>query len=210
MKKLICQKDIESMAAKGEKTVCVDADTIMTPSAKDAAKNAGIEIRDGVAACCTSSTVKSQNEACCQGGEISADMFYTVLKTLAERGLLHESLARITGACEEDESGLRLCYGSQVVLDPLDTGTPGAKASYKEVFGSPVSSISSGFLEIDNSRFDWKLEGEEINYIIEGDVSISINGRTYTGKGGDVFYLPAGAKVVWETKGKARMFYATR
>ncbi len=205
MKKLICQKEIEEIAVRGEKVLCIDADTIMTPLAKDAAKNAGMEIKEGI----VTSTAKGQ-EKTCKDGEITADMFYTVLKTLSEQGLLHKSIARLTDGCEADASGLKLCHGNQVILEDLDTGTPGAKAAYKEIFGSPASSINSGFLEIDNSRFDWQLEGEEINYIIAGEVSISIDGRTYTGKSGDVFYLPAGAKVIWETRGKARMFYATR
>ncbi len=207
MKKLICQKEIEEIAARGETSLCVDADTIITPSAKDAAKSAGIEIREAGSAC--SSPAKTKENACSADGEITADMFYTVLKTLSEQGRLDEAIAKITGGCIADPSGVKLCHGNQVILEPLDTGTPGAKAAYKEVFGKPDSAISSGFLEIDNSRFDWELESDEINYIIEGVVSISIDGQTYTGKDGDVFYLPAGAKVVWEAKGKARMFYTT-
>ena len=42
MKKLICAKEVEALAQKGEKVMYIDADTLITPSAKDAAAERGI------------------------------------------------------------------------------------------------------------------------------------------------------------------------
>ena len=42
MKKLVCAKDIEALGARGETVCYVDGDTIVTPSARDAAEERGI------------------------------------------------------------------------------------------------------------------------------------------------------------------------
>ncbi len=42
MKRLICAKDVEALAEQGQKVMCIDADTLITPSARDAASAAGI------------------------------------------------------------------------------------------------------------------------------------------------------------------------
>ena len=38
MKKLVCARDIEECGKQGKTEYCVDSDTIITPSAKDAAE----------------------------------------------------------------------------------------------------------------------------------------------------------------------------
>ena len=54
MKKLVCEKDIEKLVNEGKKVCYVDENTLITPSAKDAARTAGIEISYGEepCACC--------------------------------------------------------------------------------------------------------------------------------------------------------------
>ena len=47
MKKLICAKDVEHAVAAGEHVIYVDASTIITPSARDVAANAGISFSEG-------------------------------------------------------------------------------------------------------------------------------------------------------------------
>ena len=45
MKKLVCARDIEECSKQGKTEYCVDGDTIITPSAKDAARRAGSGLR---------------------------------------------------------------------------------------------------------------------------------------------------------------------
>ena len=54
MKKLVCEKDIQKLVNEGKKVCYVTEDTLVTPSAKDAARTAGIEISYGEEpkACC--------------------------------------------------------------------------------------------------------------------------------------------------------------
>lgn len=59
MKRLICVKDIEALNSEGKKVFYIDNDTIITPSAKDAAKSSGIEFSHE-AKCC------EENTSCCE------------------------------------------------------------------------------------------------------------------------------------------------
>lgn len=47
MKRLICAKEVEACAQQGHKVMYIDADTLITPSAKDAAAVADIEFKVG-------------------------------------------------------------------------------------------------------------------------------------------------------------------
>ena len=62
---------------------------------------------------------------------------------------------------------------------------------------------------IENSSFDWELTYEEIDYVIEGTLTVTIDGTTYTAHAGDVLFVPSGSKVTWGSPDKARVFYAT-
>ena len=91
----------------------------------------------------------------------------------------------------------------------FDTGNPDATAYFQELVSKDESHISAGFLIIENSKFDWELTYEEIDYVIEGTLTITIDGKTYTAHAGDVLFVPANSKVVWGSPDRARVFYAT-
>lgn len=95
MKRVICAEDIEKLAKQGQKTLCIDANAILTPSAKDAVRAAGMEISEGksacesapceTAACETVSPEAAASEAAsCEvtsvEDEISGDLVYSALK----------------------------------------------------------------------------------------------------------------------------------
>ena len=79
MKKLVCVKDIESFSKLGEKVFCIDENTIITPSAKDAAKSYGITFStEPVSVMCAQKSAPCSNApAETQGGEkIDADSVF--------------------------------------------------------------------------------------------------------------------------------------
>ena len=43
MKRLICAKEVEACAQQGHKVMYIDADTLITPSAKDAAARSRVK-----------------------------------------------------------------------------------------------------------------------------------------------------------------------
>ena len=123
MKKLVCEKDIEKLVNEGKKVCYVDENTLITPSAKDAARTAGIEISYGEepCACCDAAPAAAAPAAPAAAaapaapadvpGEISSDMIYQVLKTMADKGMLGDVFSAMPAVdapyiCEQDASGL--------------------------------------------------------------------------------------------------------
>ncbi|KAA8674395.1 cupin domain-containing protein [Clostridium sp. MT-14] len=226
MKKLICVKDVDDAEKQGQKTVYIDCNTIITPSAKDAARARGIEFSTETQVCktkepCeTKSSCETKNSSVekapeplknCESG-ISSDMIYKVLKVMMDKGLLKGVLDSVSNkpyVAESDCSGLKLVRGNSVKFDTFDTGNPNAKVCYQELISKDDSSMSAGFLTIDHSSFDWKLTYEEIDYVIEGTLTITLNGKTFTVHPGDVLYVPSGSKVIWGSPDKVKLFYVT-
>ncbi|MEH6954208.1 cupin domain-containing protein [Neobacillus drentensis] len=208
MKKLICVKDVEAVEKQGQKVLYINRKTIITPAAKDAAKVFGIEFSTEQ----KSSESELSKLANSNSGEIDSQMIYTVLKALSDKGLLKglvENLPTAPYMAECDGGGLKLIRGNSVKFDVFDTGNPSNKVFYQELISKDESSMSAGFLTIEKSSFEWELTYEEIDYVIEGTVTVSINGKTYTAYPGDVLYVPSGSKVVWGSPDKAKIFYTT-
>ncbi|WP_186424073.1 cupin domain-containing protein [Lacrimispora celerecrescens] len=200
MKQLICAKDVEKLNADGKKVFYVESGSIITPSAKDAADSFGIKF-------CDKAEEQTQAPAAFAAMDMDSEKIYMVLKTLMEKGLLNEILKPYES--ESHGNGLKVVRGSSVKMDVFDTGDPSVKAYYQELVSKEESHISAGFLVIDHSNFEWELTYEEIDYVIEGTLTVTIDGKTYTAKAGDVLFVPSGSKVIWGSPDKARVFYAT-
>jgi ethanolamine utilization protein EutQ len=208
MKNLICVKDVEDMDKQGKKVFYIDRNTIITPAAKDTAKVCGMEfsLEEQI------SEIKSPEPVKASGGEIDSNVIYAVLKAMVDKGLLKGMFDNVhvpPYLDERDSGGLKLVRGNSVRFDVFDTGNPNNKVFYQELISKDDSSMSAGFLTIEKSSFEWELCYEEIDYVIEGTLTITINGKTFTAYPGDVLYVPSGSKVVWGSPDKAKVFYTT-
>jgi ethanolamine utilization protein EutQ len=211
MKKLICAKDVEALILEGEKILYVDGSEIITPAAQDLAKN------NGVIFTIEAPKPKVQDV---QGNKVPSidgmdtEMMIKFFKAMMDKGFLQQMLECLKGSslpfeAESDSSGLKVVRGNTVKMDAFDTGNPDAKVQFQELVSKKESKMSAGFLVIEDSKFDWELTYEEIDYVIEGTLTVEINGKTYTAYAGDVLFVPSGSKVVWGSPDKARVFYTT-
>lgn len=202
MKRLVCANDMEAFVNSGKKTFFIEEDVILTPSAKDIAKNNGIEF-----------TTKKVNEK--EIENLDGEKILDIFKAMINEGLLQEMLKTLTNAnsskfnAECDKSGLKVVRGSSVKMDVFDTGNPDANVHFQELVDKDESKMSAGLLTIEDSKFEWELTYEEIDYVIEGTLTIEINGKTYTANEGDILFVPSGSKVVWGSPNKAKVFYTT-
>jgi ethanolamine utilization protein EutQ len=214
MKKLICASDVQALVKKGQKLFYTDCDTIITLAAKDEAHTLGVEFTTDPTAVekndCKDKTTQQNNEC---AAEIDSTMIYKVLQAMMNSGLLKGVLdptpeKPYTAEC--DPSGVKVVRGKSVKMDYFDTDNPSNKVYFQELIHKEECSMSAGFLTIDHSSFDWELCYDEIDMILEGTVSVTINGKTLTANQGDVLLVPKGSKVTWGCKSECgRLFYAT-
>lgn len=200
-----------SINIKGWKTLYVDGSEIITPSAQDLAKNNGIVFTAAAPAPKVQDLGVNKTPSI---DNIDSEMLLNFFRKMMDKGLLEEMLQclkqkNLPFEAECDPNGLKVVRGNTVKMDVFDTGNPNAKAYFQELVSKKESKMSAGFLVIENSKFDWELTYEEIDYVIEGTLTVEINGKTYTAYPGDVLFVPSGSKVVWGSPDKARVFYTT-
>lgn len=212
MKKLICAKEVEAALKEGKKVIYIDCDTILTPSAKDAAKANGVEFCTGAPAPCCETIAEAAAQTCGEG-QIDSNMIYNVLKTLMEKGMLQgmfDSSSDQPYVAERDNCGLKVVRGNSVKYEVLDTGNPADKVFYQEVINADDGcSMNAGFITIENCKFDWECACQELYHIVEGTLTVDVDGKVYTARPGDSVFFPKGAKVAFGSPDKMKAFYAT-
>jgi ethanolamine utilization protein EutQ len=59
------------------------------------------------------------------------------------------------------------------------------------------------------TEFPLTLTYDEVDYIIEGQLTIKVNGKEITAKAGDMLLIPSGSKIVWSALNYAKFIYVT-
>ncbi len=222
MKSLITVAEVKKMADAGQKTLYLETGTIITPAARDTAGELGITLQPGP-------QPKKADQNCCQPeptplatnghsplGSGAGSLPGSIDPALIAR-IVGEVIASLTQGkdktglvVEQHSGGLRLVKGSSVTYERFDTGNPGDGVGIREVITSAASPhMAAGFMTMERTAFAWNLQYEEIDYVIEGTLDIIIDGQTYRGTAGDVFYLPQGSRIIFSSPDKAKFFYVT-
>lgn len=210
MKKLICAKDVEHCVQNGETVILIDSNTLITPSARDAAAQANITFREGGAA-------GENGSAACPAAQPASDneIIYKALQILLEKGLLGQ-LANLPGlevpyVSESDGTGmLKLVRGNTAAWQPLDTGHAGDQVYYNELITSGDGvPLTAGFMKIEGCSFSWDVALQEIYYVIEGVLTVEKDGRVFTAHAGDCLLFKRGAHLTFGTPEQVKVFYVT-
>ncbi|HEY8891972.1 MAG TPA: cupin domain-containing protein [Clostridium sp.] len=223
MKKLICVKDVEDVEKQGQKVFYIDSDTIITPSAKDAARAFGMEFSNEAHAievknsetnvCEVKNEGKTSEPSKASEGEVDTDMIYKVFKAMMDKGLLNgmfDSSPAKPYIAEVDCSGLKVVRGNSVKMDILDTGNPNDKVFYQEIINADDGcSMNAGVITIEGCTFDWETTCQELYHVVEGTLIVTVNGKIYTAHPGDSVFFPKGAKLAFGSPDKMKAFYAT-
>ena len=94
--------------------------------------------------------------------------------------------------------------------DRLDTGKPGDIVYTKDLFSLEESPrLGCGIMEMKETTFDWTLNYDEIDYVIEGSLSIISNGHTVTANAGELILIPKGSVIQFSVPEYARFIYVT-
>jgi ethanolamine utilization protein EutQ len=110
-----------------------------------------------------------------------------------------------------DASGVVVVRGSSVQLGRFADAGPDRNVRLADVVTSKDKSpMTAGFMAWSAAdSFPWTLTYDEIDYVLEGVLHITINGKVVEGRPGDVLYIPKGSKILFGTPNRVRIFYVT-
>lgn len=94
--------------------------------------------------------------------------------------------------------------------DKIDTGNPLHKVYTRDVFTLVESPrLGCGIMEMTDTTFDWNLQYDEIDYVIDGTLSIISNNSVTTANAGEIILIPKGSSIKFSVDGFARFMYVT-
>ncbi|MDO5425542.1 MAG: cupin domain-containing protein [Eubacteriales bacterium] len=94
--------------------------------------------------------------------------------------------------------------------DRLDTGNPADQVFTHDLFTLEESPrLGCGVMEMERTTFPWTLNYDEIDYVIEGVLTIRTEAGEVTAGPGEVILIPKGSRIQFSVPGKARFLYVT-
>ncbi len=90
----------------------------------------------------------------------------------------------------------------------MDTGDPRHRVYTRDLFTTEQSPrLGAGLMEMEATTFSWTLNYDEMDYVIEGALSVLIGGEKITAGPGEVIYIPKGSSIQFSVAGRARFLY---
>jgi len=90
----------------------------------------------------------------------------------------------------------------------MDTGNPADRVWTRDLFTLEESPrLGCGLMVMEHTTFPWTLNYDEIDYVIEGKLSILIDGKCVTAGPGEIILIPKGSSIQFSVEDKARFLY---
>ncbi len=113
-----------------------------------------------------------------------------------------------TESCQPGQ-GVVLAKGVEMGLKPFDL-VPGVNARLIDYINSSHGcSMTAGLMELRECTFDWTLNYEEVDYVLEGTLDIIAGDKTFRGVKGDAIFIPKGTSIKFSTPDRVLFFYVT-
>lgn len=224
MKKLISANIVNQCFKDGLKNIYVeDKNTIVTAEAKDLAKKYNIKITSH---CHSTSAAEPEKEV--SSKKLVPIIVDKVLCQLNDSNLDKEAITKVvqnyidknnalsctTDECfnyEKDAKGLKVIRGNSVKLKRFEDAGKNKNVQLLDIIthqdGSPMSAGIMSWKKEDS--FPWKITYDEVDYVIEGELQVTVDGKTYSGKAGDIFYIPKGSEIIFGTPNFTKVMYVT-
>ncbi len=123
-----------------------------------------------------------------------------------------EQILRQLGAQEEfrkekDPSGVLLVHTDTVKCQSFEGRDDVRVRDVTTLEEAPR--MATGVMEVERTQFPWTLSYDEYDLVLSGTLEIKVGERTYTGRAGDLFYIPKGSAISFCSPDKARYVYVT-
>lgn len=111
------------------------------------------------------------------------------------------------------EQTVRLCKLTSVEVtekDRLDTGDSSHRVYTHDLFTLAQSPrLGCGVMEMNRTTFPWKLDYDEIDYVISGSLTVYQGQHAVTAQAGEVILIPKGSSILFSVPDRARFLYVT-
>ena len=110
----------------------------------------------------------------------------------------------------EPQSGVMAIKTASVPPEPFDTGKPGDQVRLKDLMTLQESPrLGCGIMDMKQTTFNWTLNYDEVDVVLEGSLSIIVNGRTITANKNEVIFIPKNTQIQFSAPEYARFIYVT-
>ncbi len=194
---LVTAAEIQAAVPQGR--LRVPSGTIITPLARDQAASLGVELLEEAPGSGTAPTPPTPAPG--------ADDL-----TRHIRGIVEAMLNPAAPERRPDVRPVKLCRGADAVTEPFPY--PGPRPGQQVRTGDVVTSadgspMAAGYMTLTEGTFDWTLNYDEIQIVLEGELHIGTPQGTAVGRPGDVLYVPKGSEITFGTPQWARFVYVT-
>lgn len=188
-------------------TVHLDGDSILSPSAREFAREKGMVVYIEGKPLPVVGISTGKETHCCSGlepaavGSDSLPIGMDQLKQIITKVVAAQSKP----ICENPK--VMKVEGNKVVMEPFPEAPAGQKVGMTDVITEREGNLGAGFMTFEKSELPWTLTYDEIDYVVEGEFTVKANGKLHTMKPGDVFNIPKGTSVVFGSPSYCKVFY---
>lgn len=144
---------------------------------------------------------------------IDKSLLEKIVRQIIEEKLAGTSNDSVDFIRNKDASGIISVKLPTVRVDEsnrLDTGNSSDVVYTKDLFTLEESRrLGCGVMEMKETTFDWTLNYDEIDYVIEGHLDIVIDGRLVSADAGELILIPKGSTIKFSVPNYARFIYVT-
>jgi len=207
-KKLYTSIDITKLVMDQKlETLILNKGDLITPLARDTAKEVGLVIVDADLPSQPASGIlegKMPATSNPSSGDLEDRVRKIVTGLLGENNISNIQVANKKPIVHVDSRGLTM------PAFPFDLKRPEMDVRLEDVItaqhGSPMA---AGFLSMHKGSFPWTLTYDEVQFVVEGELHIGTEHGVIVGKPGDVLYIPKDTTITFGTPSWAKFFYVT-
>lgn len=145
--------------------------------------------------------------------DLDKEMLEKLVRQIIQEQLTGGKSESVDFIRHKDPSGVMSVKLPTVHVDQsnrLDTGKVTDEVYTKDVFTLDESPrLGCGVMVMRETTFDWTLNYDEIDYVVEGHLDIIIDGRTVSADPGEIILIPKGSKIKFSVPNFARFIYVT-
>ncbi|MFO7709992.1 MAG: cupin domain-containing protein [Desulfobacterales bacterium] len=216
---VITAVDVLDAAKAGKKSIAAPTGAcIVTAGARDKAVELGIILEEGAGVPPPSEATPSSAPPA-GAAEILVREVCDLLKSRVATGtdprrlesLVREAVSAKIGGAGPDPavsraSGVFFVSGQRLLDTPAGPVPVAEKALVAEAIrGGENTPMAGGYMEWEKASFGRSVEHPEIGIVIEGELHLTVGGKTLVAKTGDMLYFPKGTQVVYTAPARVRL-----